>query len=280
MSTSVARAGAGLRLLRTAVFTAVCVVLSATGHVMASCATVPWWTLALGATAVFGLVAPLAGRARSMPAIAAALACGQLALHALFGLGQHSPALESAATDTSLRAFAAKLVCGAAHCRSARPKRGGSSPKRASTPRPYTRRSSTSRTPRTRARPPGCCPPSPCCSATCWQPSRPDGSCGAGRAHCPGWSCCRPTESQKARSYGRCAPPWRSCGHCAPPAPRGARARAARPAHPLRHAPAAGRGSPPAHGDQARTARRGARTRSLTRRTPRHSTHHVTGAAS
>ncbi|MGW0546934.1 hypothetical protein [Streptomyces altiplanensis] len=113
MSTSVAHAGAGLRLLRTAVFTAVCVVLSATGHVMASCATVPWWTLALGAAAVFGLVAPLAGRARSMPAIAAALACGQLALHALFGLGQHSPALESAATDTSLRAFAAKLVCGA-----------------------------------------------------------------------------------------------------------------------------------------------------------------------
>ncbi|WP_028814711.1 hypothetical protein [Streptomyces flavidovirens] len=113
MSTSVARAGAPLRLLRTAVFTAVCVVLSATGHVMASCATVPWWTLALGAAAVFGLIAPLAGRARSMPAIAAALTCGQLALHALFGLGQHSPALESAATDTSLRAFAAKLVCGA-----------------------------------------------------------------------------------------------------------------------------------------------------------------------
>ncbi|MBT2397500.1 hypothetical protein [Streptomyces sp. ISL-100] len=113
MSTSDARAGARLRLLRTAVFTAVCVVLSATGHVIASCATVPWWTLALGCTAVFGLVTPFAGRARSMPAIAGALACGQLALHTLFGLGQHNPALESAATDTSLRAFAAKLVCSA-----------------------------------------------------------------------------------------------------------------------------------------------------------------------
>ncbi|GHB25344.1 hypothetical protein [Streptomyces chryseus] len=113
MSTSVARAGARSRLLRTAVFTAVCVVLSATGHAMASCATVPWWTLALGGAAVFALVAPLAGRARPMPAIAAALACGQLALHTLFGLGQHSPALERAATDTSLRTFAAKLVCGA-----------------------------------------------------------------------------------------------------------------------------------------------------------------------
>ncbi|MGX1882443.1 hypothetical protein [Streptomyces sp. NPDC055287] len=113
MSTSVARAAARLRLVRTAVFTAVCVVLSATGHVMASCTTVPWWTLALGCTAVFGLVAPFAGPARSLPAITAALTCGQLALHTLFGLGQHSPALESAATDTSLRAFAAKLVCGA-----------------------------------------------------------------------------------------------------------------------------------------------------------------------
>ncbi|MGW7050138.1 hypothetical protein [Streptomyces sp. NPDC054887] len=113
MSTSVARAGAGSRLLRTAVFTAVCVVLSAIGHAVASCDTVPWWTLALGGAAVFALVAPFAGRARPMPAIAAALACGQLALHTLFGLGQHSPALERAATDTSLRAFAAKLVCGA-----------------------------------------------------------------------------------------------------------------------------------------------------------------------
>ncbi len=113
MSTSVARTAVRMRLLRTAVFTAVCVVLAATGHVMASCAAVPWWTLALGAAAVSGLVAPLAGRARSMPAIAAALTCGQLALHTLFGLGQHSPALESAATDTSLRTFAAKLVCGA-----------------------------------------------------------------------------------------------------------------------------------------------------------------------
>ncbi|MGR8009616.1 hypothetical protein [Streptomyces hypolithicus] len=112
MLTSVARAGAGLRLLRTAVFTAVCVVLSATGHVVASCASVPWWTLAIGCAAVFGLVAPFAGRARSMPVIAAALTVGQLALHTVFGLAQHQPVIGSAATDTSLRNLAAKLVCG------------------------------------------------------------------------------------------------------------------------------------------------------------------------
>ncbi|MEN8649906.1 hypothetical protein ABCR94_04420 [Streptomyces sp. 21So2-11] len=113
MSTSVARAGAGLRLLRAAVFTAVCVALSATGHVVASCATVPWWTMALGCAAVFATVAPFAGRARSMPVIATALTCGQLALHVLFGIGQHHPAVQSAATDTSLTTLAAKLACGA-----------------------------------------------------------------------------------------------------------------------------------------------------------------------
>ncbi|MDJ0463425.1 hypothetical protein [Streptomyces sp. H27-C3] len=113
MSTSVARAGAGLRLLRAAVFTAVCVALSATGHVVASCATVPWWTMAIGCAAVFGAIAPFAGRARSMPVIVTALTCGQLALHVLFGIGQHHPATRSGATDTSLAALAAKLVCGA-----------------------------------------------------------------------------------------------------------------------------------------------------------------------
>ncbi|MEV4739404.1 hypothetical protein [Streptomyces sp. NPDC049555] len=88
MPQPVARAGADLRLIRAAVFTAVCVVLSAGGHVLASCAGVPLWTLAAGCVLVFAVAAPLAGRERSLPGIAAALAVGQLALHALFGLGQ------------------------------------------------------------------------------------------------------------------------------------------------------------------------------------------------
>ena len=67
-------------------FAAVCVVLSAGGHVLASCAAVPLWTLGVGFLAVFAVAAPLAGRERSLPGIAAALAAGQLGLHALFGL--------------------------------------------------------------------------------------------------------------------------------------------------------------------------------------------------
>ncbi|WP_327362257.1 hypothetical protein [Streptomyces sp. NBC_01296] len=107
-------AGAGLRLIRAAVFTAVCVVLSAAGHALASCATVPWWALVIAFLAVFAVAAPLAGRRRSLPGIAAGLAFGQLGLHAVFGLAQHgdTAAQAPAGSDTSLAALAARLVCG------------------------------------------------------------------------------------------------------------------------------------------------------------------------
>ncbi|MEC4015819.1 hypothetical protein [Streptomyces sp. H27-D2] len=124
MSDSVARAGADLRLLRAAVFTAVCVALSAAGHVLASCQTVPLWTLGVGALAVFAVAAPLAGRERSLPGIAAALAVGQITLHSLFGLGQHGAAMprqhaaaaaSSAGTsgtpEGKLIALAGRLLC-------------------------------------------------------------------------------------------------------------------------------------------------------------------------
>ncbi|MEV6548839.1 hypothetical protein AB0M57_09015 [Streptomyces sp. NPDC051597] len=109
-------AGAGLRLLRAALFAAVCVVLSALGHVLAACATVPWWTLLAGFLGVFALASVLAGRERSLPSIAGALAAGQLALHTLFGIGQHTAAAATArpAGDVSLLRLAAKLVCGPA----------------------------------------------------------------------------------------------------------------------------------------------------------------------
>lgn len=109
------QAGAGLRLIRAAVFTAVCVVLSAAGHALASCATVPWWALGLGFLGVFAVAAPLAGRRRTLPGIAAGLTAGQLALHTLFGLGQHGAATAQATaqtSDSSLAALAARLVCG------------------------------------------------------------------------------------------------------------------------------------------------------------------------
>lgn len=105
-------AGATPRLLRATVFTAVCVVLSATGHVLAACAAVPWWTLVLGFLGVFAVAAPLAGRARSTGSIVIALMSGQLGLHSLFGIGQQHLKVP-VGTDDALIRMAAKLVCGA-----------------------------------------------------------------------------------------------------------------------------------------------------------------------
>ncbi|MFI5943654.1 hypothetical protein ACIBCB_25820 [Streptomyces uncialis] len=107
------RAGRDLRLLRAAVFAAVCVVLSAAGHVLASYESVPLWSVTAGFLVVFAVAVPLAGRARSLPGIAALLAAGQLTLHTLFGIGQHGPAVPGAPSDASLIAQAAQLMCGA-----------------------------------------------------------------------------------------------------------------------------------------------------------------------
>ncbi|RDG38127.1 hypothetical protein DVH02_10825 [Streptomyces corynorhini] len=93
-------------------FTAVCVVLSATGHAVAACAPVPWWTLLIGFLGVFAVAVTLSGRARSTTSIVVALAGGQFSLHSLFGLGQR-PLTMSAARDDVLIRLAAKLVCGA-----------------------------------------------------------------------------------------------------------------------------------------------------------------------
>lgn len=114
-----AHPGAGLRMSRAAVFAAVCVVLAAAGHTLASCASVPLWTLGAGFLGSLLLVAPLAGRARSLPGIAALLALGQTVLHTLFGLGQHgTPAamsmgpMSTPSHDSVLVERAARLLCG------------------------------------------------------------------------------------------------------------------------------------------------------------------------
>ncbi|MEU0118224.1 hypothetical protein ABZ137_32195 [Streptomyces bobili] len=113
-----ARSGGALRLLRAAVFAAVCVVLAGAGHTLAACAAVPLWTLGAGFLGVLAVVVPLAGRQRSLPAVASLLAVGQAVLHTLFGLGQHASSTvattTTAASDAALVERAARLVCGAA----------------------------------------------------------------------------------------------------------------------------------------------------------------------
>lgn len=93
-------------------FTAVCVVLSATGHALAACAGIALWSLLAGFLGVFGFTVLFTGRERSLGFVVGALAAGQLGLHGLFGLGQRHLAQADQADGAALVRLAAKLICG------------------------------------------------------------------------------------------------------------------------------------------------------------------------
>ncbi|MTE20086.1 hypothetical protein F0L17_13345 [Streptomyces sp. TRM43335] len=116
MRAPVARAGADLRLLRAVVFAAVCVTLSATGHVLAAGQGLPAWALAAGFAAVLAVAVPSAGRERGLPGITALLTLGQTGLHLLFSTAQTSPPTGGSASGGGDRdgviALAARLLCG------------------------------------------------------------------------------------------------------------------------------------------------------------------------
>ncbi|MDH6126388.1 hypothetical protein [Kitasatospora sp. GP82] len=82
------RAALDLRVLRAVPFATVCVVLSATGHVLASGCPVPVSALLLGWLAVCAGAVVLAGRERSLREISGGLAVGEVALHLLFHSAQ------------------------------------------------------------------------------------------------------------------------------------------------------------------------------------------------
>ncbi|PNG23122.1 hypothetical protein [Streptomyces cahuitamycinicus] len=111
------RSGHTLRILRAAVFAAVCVVLAGAGHAIASCDGIPLWTLGAGFLGVIAVTAPLAGRVRSLAGITGMLAFGQMVLHTLFGLGQHgtaavTPSVPTGGSDAALVQQAARFLCG------------------------------------------------------------------------------------------------------------------------------------------------------------------------
>ncbi|MFJ9536952.1 hypothetical protein ACIRPX_06835 [Streptomyces sp. NPDC101225] len=107
------RAAADLRLLRAAVFSVVCVALSAVGHMFASGGRIPVWSLAAGWAGVLCAVGPLTGRERSLPGIALSLLAGETGLHLLFCLGQVSTLSGQAAErSSSVVELAQRLLCG------------------------------------------------------------------------------------------------------------------------------------------------------------------------
>jgi hypothetical protein len=107
------RAATDLRLLRAAVFSAVCVALSASGHALVSGAAIPMWSLAAGWAGVMCVVGPLAGQERSLPGIALSLLAGGTGLHVVFSLGQGSMAPAPADRSTQVVALAERFLCGA-----------------------------------------------------------------------------------------------------------------------------------------------------------------------
>ncbi|MDT0309856.1 hypothetical protein RM780_23290 [Streptomyces sp. DSM 44917] len=119
------RAGADLRMLRAAVFAAACTALGAAGHVSAAGGGIPLPALAAGWAVAFAAALPLTGRERrSVPAIAALLAAGQLGLHLLLtvlaghgGHGGHGRSLAGASghgghgPGGEVLALAGRLLC-------------------------------------------------------------------------------------------------------------------------------------------------------------------------
>ncbi|KOG91659.1 membrane protein, partial [Streptomyces varsoviensis] len=79
-----------LRALRAALFTALCVLLSATTHVLLSGAPLPVATVAALSAAVFVIAYALAGRERGYGHIAALLVPLELAADAVFTTGQET----------------------------------------------------------------------------------------------------------------------------------------------------------------------------------------------
>ncbi|MFI7100408.1 hypothetical protein ACIBK8_13720 [Streptomyces sp. NPDC050161] len=85
-----ARSGAGPRAVRAAVFTALCVTLSAASHVLLSRAPLPYAILAALCTAVFAAAYALTGRERGYAAIAALLVPLELAADTVLTTGQYA----------------------------------------------------------------------------------------------------------------------------------------------------------------------------------------------
>ncbi len=91
-------AGWGTRAIRAVVFSAVCVLLAALGHVLMSGSTVSWWTIAAGFVATSGVGWCLAGRERGLTLVVSAAGLAQGALHWTFWSAQS--AASGSATDS------------------------------------------------------------------------------------------------------------------------------------------------------------------------------------
>ncbi|WP_406005814.1 hypothetical protein OG440_06185 [Streptomyces sp. NBC_00637] len=91
-------ASPAVRSLRAAVFAAVCVLLAAAGHGLATGDTPPPWTDAAGFLAVFAAGWLLGARERALPGIGAAMLATQAGLHIAFDAARAGPAARTMPT--------------------------------------------------------------------------------------------------------------------------------------------------------------------------------------
>ncbi|MEU2600757.1 hypothetical protein ABZ669_27005 [Streptomyces hirsutus] len=109
--------GGFLRVLRAAVFAAVCVVLAALGHVLMSGEGLPWWVLLSGAAVVGAVGWAFGAHERRRRTVAALTVLVQTCLHFAFTLAQsgNRPAMAATPEGTqSLQQWAERFLCGAA----------------------------------------------------------------------------------------------------------------------------------------------------------------------
>ncbi|MET8902552.1 hypothetical protein ACFVGX_09530 [Streptomyces sp. NPDC127113] len=106
-------AGGVLRIVRAAMFAAVCVVLAAVGHVLMSGTGLPWWVLGPAASAVGVVGWAFGARERGGRTVAALTVGVQTCLHLCFTLAQSAPSSGAGARDAgSVQAWARHLLCG------------------------------------------------------------------------------------------------------------------------------------------------------------------------
>ncbi|MEU4211481.1 hypothetical protein AB0F13_16025 [Streptomyces sp. NPDC026206] len=104
--------GAGYRAVRAALFTALCVTLSAASHVLLSRMPLPLSTIAVLSAVFFALAYALAGRERGYGSIAALLVPLELAADTVFTAGQHACYGQSGGPVAGpLRSMGVDLVC-------------------------------------------------------------------------------------------------------------------------------------------------------------------------
>ncbi|MER7404815.1 hypothetical protein ABT373_20540 [Streptomyces sp. NPDC000070] len=105
-------AGWCCRMLRAAVFAAVCVLLASLGHVMMSGTAVPWWAMAAAAVVTGGTAWRLTGRERGPVLVGSVTVAAQAVLHASFSLAQALVHARTSGSTSLGRQWLGYLLCG------------------------------------------------------------------------------------------------------------------------------------------------------------------------